>query len=147
MYSIGDVSKMFNLSVSTLRYYDKEGLIPYIERTEAGIRSFDDKALDAINVIECLKKSGLQIKEIKQFMDWCEEGDTTLENRKQLFYDRKRSVQKEIQNLEKVLDMLEYKCWYYEEAIKDGTDERVKNLNQQELPNDIRVLYQSTHQF
>lgn len=147
MYSIGEVSKKFGLSVSTLRYYDKEGLIPDLERTEAGIRVFTEKSLDAINVIECLKKSGLQIKEIKQFMDWCEEGDTTLEERKQLFYDRKRTVQQEIQGLQKVLQMLEYKCWFYEEAIKDGTDEKVKNLKEDEMPKAIRRKYVSTHQF
>ena len=66
MYSIGEVSKMFDLPVSTLRYYDKEGLFPNMQRV-SGIRKFSDNEIEAIRVIECLKKSGLEIKEIKQF--------------------------------------------------------------------------------
>lgn len=73
MYSIGEVSKMFDLPVSTLRYYDKEGLFPNMQRV-SGIRKFSDNEIEAIRVIECLKKSGLEIKEIKQFMEWCSEG-------------------------------------------------------------------------
>ena len=64
MYTIGQVSEMFDLPVSTLRYYDKEGLFPGMQRT-SGIRQFDEEQLEAIRVIECLKKSGLEIRDIK----------------------------------------------------------------------------------
>ena len=67
MYTIGQVSKMFNLPVSTLRYYDKEGLFPGMERA-SGIRQFSDSEIEALHVIECLKKSGLEIKDIRLFM-------------------------------------------------------------------------------
>lgn len=70
MYTIGQVSERFDLPVSTLRYYDKEGLFPALTRT-SGIRRFGEQELEALRVIECLKRSGLEIKEIKQFMDWC----------------------------------------------------------------------------
>lgn len=70
MYTIGQVSKMFGLPISTLRYYDKEGLFPCIARV-SGIRRFGDTDLEALRVIECLKQSGLEIKDIKRFMDWC----------------------------------------------------------------------------
>ena len=66
MYTIGQVSEMFDLPVSTLRYYDKEGLFPGIRR-DSGIRKFGEKELEALRVIECLKKSGLEIRDIKQF--------------------------------------------------------------------------------
>lgn len=68
MYTIGQVSEMFNLPISTLRYYDKQGLFPEMVR-ESGIRKFSDTEIEALRVIECLKKSGLEIKDIKQFMD------------------------------------------------------------------------------
>ena len=68
MYTIGQVSEMFDLPVSTLRYYDKEGLFPGIRR-DSGIRKFGEKELEALRVIECLKKSGLEIRDIKQFME------------------------------------------------------------------------------
>ena len=66
MYTIGQVSTMFDLPVSTLRYYDKEGFFPNLER-KGNIRYFSDNELEALRIIECLKKSGLEIKDIKQF--------------------------------------------------------------------------------
>lgn len=76
MYTIGQVSELFGLPISTLRYYDKEGLFPTIQR-DSGIRKFGEKELEALRVIECLKKSGLEIKDIKQFMAWCVQGSET----------------------------------------------------------------------
>lgn len=90
MYTIGQVSKMFGLSISTLRYYDKEGLIPELNKDQSGIRRFDDQSVESIRVIECLKKSGMQIKEIREFMDWCIQGDQTLEKRKEMFFFSKK---------------------------------------------------------
>ena len=69
MYTIGQVSTMFDLPVSTLRYYDKEGFFPNLER-KGNIRYFSDNELEALRIIECLKKSGLEIKDIKQFFLW-----------------------------------------------------------------------------
>ena len=65
MYTIGQVSEMFGLPISTLRYYDKQGLFPEMERS-SGIRKFGEKELEALRLIECLKKSGLEIKDIKR---------------------------------------------------------------------------------
>ena len=84
MYTIGQVSEMFSLPISTLRYYDKEGLFPQMERS-SGIRRFSERELEALRVIECLKRSGLEIKEIKQFMQWCAQGEATYPERLELF--------------------------------------------------------------
>ena len=84
MYTIGQVSERFHIPISTLRYYDKEGLFPEIQRT-SGIRRFGEKEIDALRVIECLKKSGLEIKDIKQFMNWCIQGSETFPQRLNLF--------------------------------------------------------------
>lgn len=72
MYTIGQVAEMFGLPASTLRYYDKQGLFPGLERT-SGIRRFGDTELEALRVIECLKKAGMEIKDIRLFMEWCAE--------------------------------------------------------------------------
>lgn len=72
---------MFGLPVSTLRYYDKEGLFPHMERS-SGIRKFSESEIEALRVIECLKKTGMEIKDLKPFMDWCAEGPSTYSNRK-----------------------------------------------------------------
>lgn len=112
-YSIGRVSEMFGLPVSTLRYYDKEGLFPNIERV-SGIRKFGEKELESLRVIECLKKSGLEIKDIKQFMEWCALGRETYQKRLELFQNQCKNIEGEIARLEGALSMLKFKCWYYE---------------------------------
>ena len=73
---ISEISKLTKLSISTLRYYDAQGLLPNIKRDKEGNRNFDQQDINTIKIIECLKISGLKIKEIKKFMDWCQEGDT-----------------------------------------------------------------------
>lgn len=73
-YSISEVAEHFNMTPHTLRYYDKEGLMPFIERTSSGKRLFKESDMDALKVIECLKSSGMPIKEIKHFIEWCSEG-------------------------------------------------------------------------
>ena len=84
MFTIGQVSEMFHIPISTLRYYDKEGLFPGLERT-SGIRRFGEAELEALRVIECLKQSGLEIKDIKRFMQWCCEGSIGSQQRRAPF--------------------------------------------------------------
>lgn len=144
MYTIGQVSEMFELPVSTLRYYDKQGLFPGLVR-ESGIRRFSDAELGALRVIECLKKSGLEIKDIRQFMNWCVEGPTTYPQRKELFEKQKEAVEAEIAHMNQVLDLLKFKCWYYEQAMQDGNEERVKAMIPDQLPEEIREAYESSH--
>lgn len=145
MYTIGQVSEMFDLPVSTLRYYDKEGLLPNIQRS-SGIRKFGDKEIEALRVIECLKKSGLEIKDIKKFMEWSEMGSETYTERKELFVKQKEAVESEIHKLEKVLSMLKYKCWYYDQAIKDGTEDRIFAMLPDKLPEKIQEYYNQAHE-
>ena len=144
MYSIGQISEMFNLPISTIRYYDKEGLFPQIER-QSGIRKFSDAEVEALRVIECLKASGLEIREIKQFMEWTTEGSATYARRKQLFETRKAAVEEEISQLQKTLAMLKYKCWYYETAIHDGNEDRINEMLPDNLPPEIQDLYDLGH--
>ena len=70
MYTIGQISEMFQIPVSTLRYYDKEGLFPGLERS-GGIRKFTEKEMEALRVMQCLRRSGLESCESKRCMGWC----------------------------------------------------------------------------
>ena len=144
MYTIGQVSALTGLPVSTLRYYDKEGLFPQLERS-SGIRRFGDRELEALRVIECLKRSGLEIRDIKQFMAWCMEGPSTYADRKQLFEARRTSVEAEMVQLQKTLDMLKFKCWYYETAIQDGSEDRLSAMLPDGLPPEVRKWYDNAH--
>lgn len=145
MYTIGQVSEMSHLPVSTLRYYDKEGFFPNLER-KGNIRYFSDNELEAIHLIECLKQSGLEIKDIRQFFEWVTEGPSSYAKRKELFEHRKAVVQKEIKRLEKALAMLEFKCWFYDNAIADGSEERILAMLPDHLPKDIQELYDKAHE-
>lgn len=144
MYTIGQVAEMFDLPASTLRYYDKQGLFPGLERT-SGIRRFSDRELEALRVIECLKKAGMEIKDIRQFMEWCAEGPSTYPQRKAMFEDRKAHMESEIAHMNRALDMLKYKCWFYEQAIKEGSEDRLRASIPDCLPDDIREAYENAH--
>lgn len=139
MYTIGQVAKQFDLPISTLRYYDKLGLLSNVERS-GGIRQFGEKDIETLKVIECLKKSGLKLKDIKQYLDWCKMGNATLNMRQELFIKQQEYVEQEIAQLQKTLAMLHYKCWYYEQAIKYGED-YVHSLSPDQLPKEIQHYY------
>jgi DNA-binding transcriptional MerR regulator len=126
-YSISEVAKELNLTVYTLRYYDKEGLMPFVERTASGTRLFKESDIDALKVIECLKSTGMPIKEIKNFIEWCSDGDSTLQQRYDMFLERKASVEAQMEELKKTMELIEHKCSYYETALDAGTEDIHKN--------------------
>ncbi|OZQ63309.1 MerR family transcriptional regulator [Paenibacillus sp. VTT E-133280] len=126
-YSISEVAESFNMTPHTLRYYDKEGLFPSIERTTGGKRIFKQSDMDALKVIECLKSSGMPIKEIKHFIEWCSEGDSTLQQRYDMFLERKASVEAQMEELKKTMEVIEHKCFYYKSALDSGTEDVHKN--------------------
>jgi DNA-binding transcriptional MerR regulator len=140
MYSIGEAAQKIGVSSSTLRYYDKEGLLPMVERSSGGIRVFKESDFEWLKLIECLKATGMPIKDIKQFIDWFMEGDSTLEQRRDMFYERKKAVEAQMKELQKTLDTIKYKCWYYDTAVEAGTADVPKNMKFDEYPEKIREL-------
>ena len=140
LYTVGEMARFLNVSASTLRYYDKEGLLPFVERSNSGIRMFSDKDYEGLKIIECLKKSGLSIKEIRSYIDMTKRGDDSLEERLQLFEERKKDVERQMKELQETLDLLKYKCWYYEMAIQDQSEERVRSLSAEELPEEYKKI-------
>ena len=107
---------------STIRYYDKEGLLPFVERLASGYRIFTEKDIATLRIIDCLKKTGMSIKEIRQFSSWLEQGESSLQQRYDMFLERRRVVKQQMAELQKILDTVNYKCWYYETAIAAGTE-------------------------
>ncbi|GAB2559721.1 MerR family transcriptional regulator [Gracilibacillus alcaliphilus] len=122
-YSISDVAKKLNLTIHTIRYYDREGLIPFVERTANGTRVFKDSDIDLLNIIQCLKASGMTIKDIKTFIEWCSDGDSTLQQRYDLFLKQRSAVETQMKELKKTLDVIEHKCNYYQVAVEAGTED------------------------
>lgn len=127
MYSIKEVADILGLPASTIRYYDKQGLLPFVERSDSGYRRFSENDLELLRIIECLKKTNMPIKDIRQFTAWLQQGDASLEKRYQMFLDRRKAVEKQIEQLQETLKVIDYKCWYYESALKAGTEAIHKN--------------------
>lgn len=126
-YSISEVAKKMNVTIYTLRYYDKEGLMPYVERTQSGTRLFKDSDLEILRIVECLKSTGMPIKDIKNFIDWCSQGNSTLQQRYDLFMERKTAVEAQMEKLKKAMKLIEHKCWYYKTSLDAGTEDIHKN--------------------
>ncbi|WP_050183958.1 MerR family transcriptional regulator [Domibacillus robiginosus] len=126
-YSISEAAKELNLTVYTLRYYDKEGLMPFVERTPSGTRLFKESDIGALKIIQCLKSTGMPIKDIKHFIDWCSDGDPTLQQRYDMFMERKASVEAQMEELKKTMEVIEHKCRYYKTALDAGTEDIYKS--------------------
>ena len=139
LYTVGEMAQLLGIAASTLRYYDQEGLLPFVERSQGGIRMFTEKDYGPLKVIGCLKKSGLSIKEIKQFISLAQEGDSTLAQRLEIFRCRRAAVEKQLSELREMLSLLEYKCWYYETACQAGTEDVVRTLLCSQVPDEGRA--------
>ena len=133
-YTVSEMARLLEVPVSTLRYYDNEGLLPNLERSKSGTRLFTEHDYEWLKVIDCLKKSGLSIKEIKAFIALTEQGDDSLSERRELFRARRSAVEQKIKELSDMMALLNFKCWYYDTAIAEGTEERVRALSPDELP-------------
>lgn len=139
-YTIGEMAKLLDVAPSALRYYDKEGLLPFMERTESGIRIFKDSDYEILKIIHCLKSTGMQIKEIKEFINLVLQGDESVDARLELFRKRKFELEKQMADLQETMDTVNYKCWYYETAKKAGTTSVPDNMSDDELPEDMRKI-------
>lgn len=131
-YTISQVAEKMGVTVPTLRYYDKEGLLPFVEKKPNGTRVFKDEDFQWMSIITCMKNSGTPIKDIKRYMDLCEEGDSTLRDRLEIFFERKEAVQKQIDELNQVMETINHKIWYYETAIEAGTEDIHKQNKEHE---------------
>lgn len=88
VYTIGEMAKLLNIAPSTLRFYDKSGLLPFVERSGGGVRIFKDSDYEWLKIIECLKKTGMPLKDIKAFVLMAMDGDSTIEQRLELIKNR-----------------------------------------------------------
>lgn len=119
-YSIGAVAKKTGLTTHTLRYYEKEGLLPYVKKNSAGQRAFSDTDLGWLSMIECLKETGMPLKGIKQYIDWDKEGNKTLKERLEMFQSHKKHVEEQIKKYQTYMQKIDYKIRLYTEAVKCG---------------------------
>ncbi len=126
-YSIKEIADKMNVTTATLRYWDSEGLLPDVKR-ENGRRIFEDKDFKWLRVLNCMKNINMPIKKIKEYVELALQGDSTLQARYELILEQKQFIQNQISELNTCLKEFEYKEWYYETAIKAGTEKAVTNV-------------------
>lgn len=139
VYTVGEMAKLLGVPASTLRYYDKEGLLPFVERSSGGMRMFQEKDYEWLQIIGCLKKTGMPLKDIRTYIDMAMQGDDTIEPRLELVLRQREAVRAQMAELQKTLDTLDFKCWYYETAKEAGTTAVPRNMPLEEIPEQYRA--------
>ena len=140
LYTVGEMAKKLGVAPSTLRYYDQEGLLPFVERSSGGVRVFKDSDYEWLQVIGCLKKTGMPLKDIKEFIEMAIQGDDTIDKRLALIQNQKASIERQIAELSEIQKVLTFKQWYYETAKKEGTTAVPRNMTLDELPQEFREI-------
>ena len=138
VYTVGEMAKLLGVPASTLRYYDKEGLLPFVERSPGGMRMFQEKDYEWLQIIECLKKTGMPPKDIRTYIDMAMRGDETIEQRLKMIEKQRQAVRAQMAELQKTLDTLDFKCWYYETAKQAGTTAVPRNMPLEKIPEQYR---------
>ncbi|MBY9078768.1 MerR family transcriptional regulator [Paenibacillus sp. HN-1] len=118
-YTIGEASAKFNIPESTLRYYEKKGLLPLIERDDAGRRLFSEIQMALLQTVICLKNTHMPISSIKQYMSWIIEGDSTIERRLDMMMKHKQAVLDEISLMTESLQGIDVKIERYTKRIQE----------------------------
>ena len=114
---ISEVSEQSGLSVDTLRYYEKIGLLPPVNRTDSGIRNFDELDLRRVNFIKCMRAAGLPIEVLIEYYALVQQGDETIEARKQILQKQRAQLVTKMAEMQETLDLLNHKIQVYENAV------------------------------
>ena len=139
-YTVGEMARRLGLPASTLRYYDKEGLLPFVGRSSGGIRVFTEKDFEWLRIIECLKKTGMSLKDIREYIELAMQGDETIARRLELFRKQRTVLEARMAELQQTMDALDYKCWFYETAAARGSTEGISDLPDEALPEALRPV-------
>ena len=115
-YSIKEVSERFNLSSHTLRYYEKEGLLPPIQRDDNGIQRYSDLDLEWLHLVGCMRATGMSISYIKNYIELCHLGKDTIPERRQIILNQKAIIEAELKKYKNLLKVVNKKLKYYDEV-------------------------------
>ncbi len=125
--TISEVSKEYNITPDTLRYYEKIGLLTNVPRNKNGIRNYDEKSCKRIEFIKCMRNAGVEIDILIQYMNLLEVGKSTVEQRKKLLEEQKEKLLEKQKNITETIERLNYKINIYDEINsgkrKDFTEE------------------------
>ena len=127
--TITEVSKKVNLSADTLRYYERIGLIPEVNRTESGIRNYTEEDLGWIEFSKCMRNAGMSIEALIEYIKLYKKGDATLEARKQLLISQKDVIKERLEEIQNTFDRINYKIKNYEKILVEREKDLLKKKN------------------
>ncbi len=140
IYTIGEMAKLLDVAPSALRYYDREGLLPFVERSKGGIRMFREEDIGWLRIIGCMKKAGMSISSIRDYISMALKGDETIDERLKMFQHQREVLQAQMDELHHTMDVVDYKCWYYETAKAAGSVEALRTMTPEEVPERFRTI-------
>ena len=115
--TIAEVSKKFDLSQDTLRYYERIGLIPRVNRNKSRIRDYTEEDCKWVEFIKCMRGAGLPIEVLIEYVALFQQGDETIEARKELYIEQRKKLIARMEDMKKTLERLDYKIAVYEQAV------------------------------
>nr|UWI49711.1 MerR family transcriptional regulator [Clostridioides difficile] len=115
--TISEVSKKYELSADTLRYYERIGLIPPVNRNKSGIRIFTEKDCEWVNFIKCMRSAGLSIETLIEYVTMFQQGNETIKARKELLIEQRNQLSRRIEDMQKTLERLNSKIDGYEDKV------------------------------
>lgn len=127
--TIAEVSKKVNLSADTLRYYERIGLIPEVNRTESGIRNYTEEDLGWIEFSKYMRNAGMSIEALIEYIKLYKKGDATLEARKQLLISQKDVIKERLEEIQNTFDRINYKIKNYEKILVEREKDLLKKKN------------------
>ena len=127
--TIAEASKKVNLSPDTLRYYERIGLLPEVNRTESGIRNYTEEDLGWIEFSKCMRNAGMSIEALIEYIKLYKKGDVTLEARKQLLISQKDVIKERLEEIQNTFDRINYKIKNYEKILVEREKDLLKKKN------------------
>ena len=123
---IAEVSEQYDISADTLRYYERVGLIPPVNRNGSGIRDYNELDLRRVEFIKCMRSAGLPVEVLTEYMALVQLGDETIEARKEILIEQRNVLAAKMNEMQKTLDLLNYKIEVYENALLKTEKEMVQ---------------------
>jgi MerR family transcriptional regulator, aldehyde-responsive regulator len=117
MMKIAEVSEQYELSTDTLRYYERIGLIPPVNRNEGGIRDYNELDLRRVEFIKCMRSAGLPVEVLIEYVGLVQQGDKTIEARKEILKEQRELLLARMNEMQKTLDILDHKIEVYQNAV------------------------------
>jgi DNA-binding transcriptional MerR regulator len=114
---IMEVSEQYGISIDTLRYYERIGLIPPVNRNESGIRDYNEIDLRRVDFVKCMRGAGLPIEVLIEYVGLVQQGDRTIEARKEILKEQRKQLAAKMAEMQKTLDILDHKIEIYEKAV------------------------------